>query len=110
MVPKVFKPLKFDCVLFSGVAVMATNYQQVKKVFHQVPVPMLVGQPNTNKTFLSKVCAAMMGGLHRSALYQDLTMARMAELLGKASFFIYNDPEKAEILKTLISKVSISFI
>ena len=47
----------------------------------------------------------MLGSLHRKTIYHDFTMAKTAELLGHATFFVYDDPEKGNVLKTLITKV-----
>jgi hypothetical protein len=95
----------FTSFCFLGIVVAALHYQQVKTSFHQVPVPILIGQPNTNKTFLSKVTVALLG-LSRDAVFNDLTMAKSVDLLGKSLFFVFNDPSNADVLKTLITKVS----
>ena len=87
-----------------GTVLAALHYADVKQLFHQVPVPVLVGQPNTNKTFISKVTAALLG-LTTDALFNDLTMAKSIPLLGKSLFFVFNDPSNADVLKTLITKV-----
>jgi len=90
---------------YLGVAVAAVNFLHLNSVYHQAPLPILVGPPHTNKSFLSKVCLSLVGGIHREAVYNELTPARMKELLSTSLFFVYNDPEKADIVKTLISKV-----
>ena len=69
-----------------------------------MPVPVLVGQSNTNKSFTSKVAACLVG-LHRNAVYNDLTPAKCVSLLGRSLFFIYNDPKDSGVLQTLITKV-----
>ena len=85
---------------------MAVNYRVIKTTFHQVPVTMLEGQPNTNKMFLSKVCASLVGGLNLHAIYLDLTMSQAVTLLAKSVFCVYNDPTRSEVLKTIITQVS----
>ena len=65
---------------------VSQHYQQIKDLYHHIPVPLLLGQPNTGKTLLSKVVAAVLGGLHKRCIYHDLTMAKMAELLSQCMF------------------------
>ena len=69
---------------------MTTHYATIKAEFHCVPVTVVMGQPNTHKTLL--------GGLHKQDIYQELSAAKMSELLGRSSFFVYNDPDNAHVL------------
>ena len=86
---------------------MATHFRKTKELFHRAPVTLLLGPPNTCKTLLSKVTASLMGGLHRTALYNELIMARMNQLIGESLFFVYNDPDQPFVLKTMVTKVII---
>jgi len=85
---------------------MAIHYKTVKRIFRQAPVALLLGQPNTYKTLLSKVTASLVGGIHRVGLYDDMSNAWLGRLLNAGLFFIYNDPAQVDLLKVLISKVS----
>ena len=87
-----------------GCALSAIHYQHVQRLYTNVPVPVLVGQSNTNKSFVSKVGASLLG-LHRNAVYNYLTPAKCVSLLGRSLWFIYNDPKDSEVLQTLITKV-----
>ena len=84
---------------------MATHYEEVREIYHQVPVPVLLGPCNTGKSLVARVAASLMGGLHETAFYRSMTVALMVELLGVTPFFIYNDPEQIDVLKTMITKV-----
>ena len=93
----------FAC--FAGVAVTAIHFQEVRDQYHQVPIPLLLGPSNTWKSLLAKVCASLVGGLHRAAMYGGLSAPKLINLMSRSAFFIYNDPDKNDILKTLIAKV-----
>ena len=80
---------------------MAVHYRAVKTVYSLVPVTLLLGQPNTYKTLLSKVTASLVGGLHREAIYDDVTLAKLTRLLDHGLFFVFNDPSRADVLKEL---------
>ena len=54
--------------------------------------------------FVSKIAASLIG-VHQTAIYNDLSMAKMTELLAKSPFFVFNDPSNTEVLKTLVTKV-----
>ena len=66
---------------FAGVTMMIVHNQNIHDILKAVPIPILVGQLNTGKTFLAKVAAAMAGGTHRNGIYHHVTMAKMADLL-----------------------------
>ena len=87
----------------SGAVLISVHYRRILSTYHHVPVTMLVGPPHTNKTLLARVAASLVG-LHRSSIFQDLTLARGSELLGKALFFVLNDPDKVDVLKNIITK------
>lgn len=92
-----------------GVAVMAVHCAEIRRVFHQVPIPLPLGPPNTGKSLLARVAAALIGGLHEEGtrIFHNLSMACMVDLLVTVNFFVYNDPGKTDVLKTLITKVSV---
>ena len=70
-----------------------------------VPIPVLLGPCNTGKSLVARVAASLMGGLHDTALYRSMTVAKMVELIGATPFFIYNDPEQIDVLKKMVTKV-----
>ena len=82
---------------------MALHHKEVMMMFHQVPVTMLVEQPHTRKTFIAKSAACLLG-VHKTSVFTDLSMARGADLLGKSIFFVFNDPDKADVLNNMICK------
>lgn len=84
---------------------MAVHYKTLKDIFHQMPMTILMGQPNTCKSLLAKATAALVGGLHRNAVFSDMSQARAGTLLGQGLFFVLNDPDNSEVLKKLITKV-----
>lgn len=76
----------------------------MKETFHQLPLPVLIGPPNTNKTFLGSVALSLIG-LHERGMFNGLTLAKSVDLLGRMPFFVFNDPDSPEVLKLLITKV-----
>ena len=63
-----------------------------------MPLTILMGQPNTCKTLLAKVAAAIVGGMHRTAIFSELSTAHLNHLLGRSLFFVLNDPGATEVL------------
>ena len=77
-------------------------------IHYRIPVPILLGQPNTGKTFLSRIAAAIGGNLQKRALFNQISSARLGQLLGTSMLFFYNDPPKGAVIDDLITAVSIS--
>ena len=75
-------------------------------IFHAIPVPVLIGQPNTGKSSVARAVASLLG-VHSTGRYDQLTMAKMVHVLGESHFFYFDDPSEGDInvLKALITKV-----
>ncbi len=92
-----------DVIFVPGIAVQAIHYLVVSSIFNQVPVVVIIGQPNTGKSLLGKIGAVLVGGVHRVAVYSSQSSSKLEDLLGKSlslSLMILS----RKCLQTLIAK------
>ena len=92
-------------ILSTGIVLAALHHKCVMDLFHSIPIPVLIGQPNTGKSFVARAVASLLG-VHATGRYDQLTMAKMVHVLGE-SLFYFDDPSEGDIhvLKALITKV-----
>ena len=92
--------------LFPGQAVASLHFSVVRSLIHHIPVPLLVGPSNCDKTFLAKLYLAILG-LDTHSVYNLLTPAKAATILGQSLAFVLNDPKKAETVEYILNKVTL---
>ena len=83
----------------------AVHFEEIQRVYTNIGVLVLVGQPNTNKSFLSKVAASLLG-VHRTGIYNHHTAANLVQLFGKSLFFVLNDTTIWETFGSVTGKVN----
>ena len=93
---------------FTGSLVAAVHYNQVQELFTRTPIPVLVGPPNTGKSFIGKVMSSLLG--LQKAKFDKLTKSGAATLLAESLWFYYDDPENTKTMKELVTGVCYAFI
>ena len=78
----------------------------MQETFHCSPVPVLVGQPHTGKSFIAKVVGSLLG-LKSRAKYDKLSLPKAAGVLEQSLWFYYDDPTDGDVFKALVTSVSI---
>ena len=99
---KILPMRTYMAFIYVGVdLLMGLLYQSTMSAFHMVPASVLVGGVNTGKSLPSKVARSLVG-MKENGLFNSVSSAKLARLMGSSLFVVYNDPGSAKEIRDLI--------
>ncbi len=65
---------------------------------------VIVGQPNTGKSLLGKIGAALVGGIHRVAVYSSLSSSKLADFSLSSTILTWRTGQAGNVCRHLLQR------